>query len=524
MARRERYAVGDQSFPSLREGGYVYVDKTQYIERLLEKGQYFFLGRPRRFGKSLFLSTLKCFFEGRRELFKGLYADTMHWDWEPYPVLYIDLNVGEYTDETHLNKRLNRHLEQWEKIYGDEYKDREISERFEHIIEKAYHATGKGVVILVDEYDKPLVSAIGEEPEKKKLFSTYRTQLSAFYSNFKSSGDYIKLLFLTGVSRFGKLSVFSGLNNLKDISFDNSFSSICGITSDELDAYFKEGVHHLAKAEGDSIEATVAQLKRYYDGYHFCRICEDIYNPFSLLNALDSSEINNYWIQSGSSQILCDHLSSHDIDVRSILNARCMQDALVGIDLDSKSPLALLYQTGYLTIKDYDKEMKLYTLGLPNEEVKRGFLTYLLPYYSALNKDESAFVVSEFVREFREGKVDGFMERLQRMFAKTTYKLKIENENNFQNALYILMTLVGLYVQAELCTSNGRIDLFVATPKYYYIIELKVDSTPEEALKQIEDKDYALPFALDGKGIIKIGANFSTKTRTITDWKTSTQK
>lgn len=492
-----------------------------YIEKILDKNKYFFLGRPRRFGKSLFLSTLKCFFEGRRELFKGLYADTMDWDWEPRPVFHIDLNVGEYNDDSHLNKRLNRHLEKWEAIYGDEFKDREISERFEHIIEKAYKASGKEVVILVDEYDKPLISALGDTPEQKKLFATYQSQLAAFYSNFKSSSDYIRLVFLTGVSRFGKLSVFSGLNNLKDISFDKKYSSICGVSAAELDKYLIPGVKELAEEDGSSLDDTMEELKQYYDGYHFSEKSEDIYNPFSLLNALDATAIRNYWIQSGSAKLICDQLSRYDVDIKSILNARCAQEALVGIDLDARSPLALLYQTGYLTIKDYDRTTKLYTLGIPNEEVKRGFLNYLLPYYSNLNKDESPFVVTEFVNEFREGKVDSFMSRLQKMFAKTTYRLKLENENNFQNALYILMMLVGLYVQAELCTSDGRIDLFVATDKFYYIIELKVDSTPEEALRQIEEKNYSLPFTLDDRKVIKIGANFSTETRTLTAWKTA---
>lgn len=515
MARRERYAVGDQSFPSLREGGYVYVDKTQYIEKILEKGQYFFLGRPRRFGKSLFLSTLKCFFQGRRELFKGLYADTMDWDWQPRPVLYIDFNLGSYRGENKdLVSLLENLLSKWEEEYGIEHVGKSHGVRFGNVIEAAYKKTGKKVVVLVDEYDKPLVNNLNDPEE----FEKYRNILYGFYSNFKSSADYLQLVFLTGVSRFGKLSIFSGLNNIKDISFDSNFSGICGITSSEVDSHLTQGIQKLADAEEMELEETRKELKKYYDGYHFCRTSEDIYNPFSLLWALDASDIGNYWIQSGDATILCEQLKNFNIDLKEMFNCQCSQDELMGIIPGSSRPLALLYQTGYLTIKDFDKEMRLYTLGIPNEEVKRGFLNRLLPYYTTLHSEQSAFVVSEFVREFREGKVEGFMKRLQSLFSKTTYRLKLENENNFQNALYILMMLVGLYVEAELCTSDGRIDLFVATPKYYYIIELKVDSTPEDALRQIEEKDYELPFAIDGRKIIKIGANFSTEDRTLTGW------
>lgn len=509
--------MGDQSFPSLREGGYVYVDKTQYIEKILEKGQYFFLGRPRRFGKSLFLSTLKCFFQGRRELFKGLYADTMDWDWQPRPVLYIDFNLGSYRGENKdLVSLLENLLSKWEEKYGIEKVGKSHGVRFGNVIEAAYKKTGKKVVVLVDEYDKPLVNNLND-PEG---FEKYRNILYGFYSNFKSSADYLQLVFLTGVSRFGKLSIFSGLNNIRDISFDNQFSAICGITESELLKNFKTGLQEFADSKGLTYEEGLATVKKWYDGYHFCDRSEDIYNPFSLLWFLDSQKFSNYWMTSGGKPtILYESLKNYNGDLSQLLNSKCSQETLLGIEFGDKRPLALFYQTGYLTIKDYDEENNIYTLGLPNFEVKRGFMNYLLPYYADLHDEDSAFVVSEFVREFREGKVEGFMKRLQSLFSKTTYRLKLENENNFHNALYILMMLVGLYVEAELCTSDGRIDLFVATPKYYYIIELKVDSTPEEALRQIEKKDYELPFAIDGRKIIKIGANFSTETRTLTGWK-----
>ncbi len=515
MERIIRYGVGQQSFPVLRENDYVYIDKTQYFESIVKEGLYFFLGRPRRFGKSLFLSSLKSFFEGRRDLFKGLYADSMDWKWEPYPVLYIDLNVGSFKGENQdLENLLENLLSKWEKRYDIEEKSESINVRFSNVIEAAYRKTGKKVVILVDEYDKPLVNNLNN-PDR---FEKYQNILYGFYSNFKSSADYLQLVFITGVSRFGKLSIFSGLNNLKDISFDNRYSGICGITATELSHQLEVGISDLAKSEELTFEETCAELKRYYDGYHFGRNSEDIYNPFSLLWALDAKEIGSYWMQSGDPTILCEQLKNNNADLESVFNSKCSPEDLIGIIPGSTRPLALLYQTGYLTIKGYDREMKLYTLGLPNEEVKKGFFRWLLPYYTTLQREDSAFIISEFVKDFREENVDGFMKRLQGMFAKSTYMLKLENENNFQNALYILMTLVGLHVEAELCTSDGRIDLFVATDKYYYIIELKVDSTAHEALRQIEEKGYSLPFSLDDRKIIKVGANFSTATRTLTAW------
>lgn len=295
MAKEPRYAVGEQSFQALREDGFLYVDKTQYIEKILNGSKYYFLGRPRRFGKSLFLSTLKCFFEGRRELFKGLYADTMDWDWEPYPVLHIALNMWDYTIPGKLEEAFNAHLLDWEIKYGVTDKFNDVSSRFREIIKCAYEKTGKRVVILVDEYDSPLVATL----DNAELFESYRTQLSAIYSNFKSSADYIRLVFLTGVSRFGKVSIFSGLNNIKDISFRNDFAAICGVTQQELIDNFDYGINAYSESKGISRDETIALLKKWYDGYHFSDTCPDIYNPFSLLNFMDQKKFFNYWIVSG---------------------------------------------------------------------------------------------------------------------------------------------------------------------------------------------------------------------------------
>ncbi|MDE6717278.1 MAG: AAA family ATPase [Muribaculaceae bacterium] len=375
--KKVKYPIGQQSFEVLRKGEFLYVDKTRFIDKIVTGSQYYFLGRPRRFGKSLFLSTLKCFFEGKRELFKGLYADTMNWDWKPYPVLYLDLNTSKYKEPYELNDVLDRQLREWEEVYDVDVKDTALAQRLATIIRTASLRTGKGVVILVDEYDKPLVNNINN-PEQ---FESYRNALAAVYSNFKSSADYIKLVFLTGVSRFGKLSVFSDLNNLSDISFDEDFAELCGITEKELLENFSEGIKELSKKYQRSQSEEIAELKRNYDGYHFSEECPDIYNPFSLLQVFAKRKYSNYWISSGTPTLLAEQLKRTDADLEEVMHTVCDKSTLEGLDIDNISIEALLYQTGYLTIKNYNDQFSLYYLGLPNEEVKKGFFEYLLLWH-----------------------------------------------------------------------------------------------------------------------------------------------
>lgn len=516
MAKAAKYGVGEQSFRVLREGGFLYIDKTQYIEKIINESQYYFLGRPRRFGKSLFLSTLKFFFEGRRDLFKGLHADTIDWDWAPHPVLHISLNMWDYSKPGVLDVALNAHLVKWEQEYKPSYIASDVSSRFSNIIEQAYKQTGKGVVILVDEYDNPLVDNLNNP----QLFEYYRRQLSAIYSNFKSSADYIRLVFLTGVSRFGKISVFSGLNNIKDISFRNDYAAICGITQQELVDNFQYGIRQYAESEQISEEEVLYDLKRWYDGYHFSPNCPDIYNPFSLLNSMDEKRLSSYWMTSGGvPTILWEGMKKGNCyNLEALLSSQVNETQLLGIDMDSDDPLPLLYQTGYLTIKDYDKSSMLYTLGLPNSEVKKGFLEYLLPKFSSINKNRVPFEISLFVKDVNSGNAEGFMQRLQTLFAGYSYEMRLENENNLHNVIFMLMLLMGINVQTEYKTSDGRIDLLITTDKYRYIIELKIDSTPEEALRQINDKQYALSFDVGHKTVIKIGANFSNAERRFSGW------
>ncbi len=514
MAEIIKYPIGEQSFQALREEGYLYVDKTRFIEKIVNGGKYYFLGRPRRFGKSLFLSTLKCFFQGKRELFAGLYVDSMPWEWDEYPVLHLDVNIGDYTSPEALDTLLINRLEEWERRYPVNTIAGNVETRFYNVIRAAHHHTGRKVVVLVDEYDKPLVHNLDALPQ----FERVREKLGALYANFKSCADHLRLVFLTGVSRFAKLSVFSGLNNLQDISFQNDYSDICGISERELRDNFKDGISALSERYGLSCEEICRELKIRYDGYRFSSEGEEIYNPFSLLQVMSCKEFGSYWVESGQAGILRRQLIRFDVNLKKLLHTRCGQEALKGYDLDNPRPVALLYQTGYLTIKSYDRANGIYTLGLPNREVEEGFLNYLLPSYANLQDDDAKVFVLEMLHEFRNGDVEGIMTRLQAMFAKVPYDMAMDREQNVHNALLILMLLIGLDVRTEYRTSQGRIDLFVCTEKFYYILELKLDGTAKEALRQIEDKRYALPFSTDGRQIIEIGVNFSRESRTITDW------
>ncbi len=513
MEKRILYPVGEQSFEALRNRDCLYVDKTQYVERLLSYGsKYFFLARPRRFGKSLFLSMVECFFQGRRELFKGLYADTMDWDWQPCPVLYLDINSHSYQSKEALDNLLKGKLNGWEKEYGIEPMVDDASVRFSNIIEAAYSKTGRQVIILVDEYDKPLVNNLHDS----ELFVHFRQQLTSIYSNFKSSAKYIRMVFLTGVSRFAHLSVFSGLNNITDISFMDDYAAICGFTEQELSDNFRHGMETIAEKEGVTAQEIHKRLKQRYDGYHFTEESPDIYNPYSLLNVMQSRKLQNYWIQSGMPTLLEQQLKRFKVDLNKLFSIKCSQERLVGLDFDSPDPVALFYQTGYLTIKDFNR--RIFTLGLPNEEVREGFLNYLLPRYANVDGGDTEFFIFNFVDELRDGRVEDFMKRMQSLFATVPYQMELDSERNFHNVILMLVMLLGIKVKAEYATSAGRIDMVIETERYVYVMELKIDKTAQSALEQIQTKDYALPFAADGRQVVKIGINFSTRTRTITDW------
>ena len=517
MASRDIYPIGQQDFKILRENGALYVDKTQFIDKLVtSQSQYYFLARPRRFGKSLFLSTLRYFFEGERQLFTGLHIDSTDWGWEKHPVLYIDLNSGEYTKPNNLDVVIDNLLNKWEEKYDVNNYDRtgmDISTRFGNILAAAHNATGRQVVILVDEYDKPLIKNLDREG-----FEEHREKLAALYSNFKSCAQHIRMVFLTGVSRFSKLSVFSGMNNLKDITFSNEFADICGITEQELSDHFKFGISELAEEYNVSTEEAQARLKKNYDGYRFAANGSDIYNPWSLLNCFSGKKISFYWNETGFPTIVAKALKRVNADLAEYFDTYCSESDLKGLDLTDPNPIALMYQTGYLTIKEFDRELNMYHLGIPNEEVKDGLVNVLIPYYARYKSEADAAKVKDMMKWIKLGRADDFMRSVQTYFAGVSYKLKMENENNFQNALFLVTNLLGLESDAEVETSDGRIDMLIKTTRYIYIIELKYDKSAEEALAQINSRRYDRPYSGDHRKIIKIGVNFSSKTRTIGDW------
>lgn len=518
MEDKERYAIGQQDFKTLREDDALYIDKTAYIEKIASnKTKYYFLARPRRFGKSLFLSTLRYFFEGRRELFKGLYIDGTDWKWDPYPVLRLDLNTDKYAEQGMLDGVLDNLFREWEKEYEVEEKADNISSRFRNIIKAAHEKTGKQVVILVDEYDKPLVGNLNKDDN----FEHYRIKLASIYSNFKSSAEHIRLVFLTGVSRFSKLSVFSDLNNIDDISFDDEFADVCGITEKELLENFNAGISSLAAKRKEDFAKACTTLKKNYDGYRFAPEGRGIYNPWSLLCCLKKGRIGSYWNSTGTATIIAEALQDADVNIEETLNANWDLDDLAGLDLLNADPTALLYQTGYLTIADYDAEMNEVRLKVPNEEVRKGLFKNLLSVYLKPKSGTVKSVIDGIMEAIRAGKPEQMIKSLDSYFAGIPYDLKLDNENNFHNAFYILTTLIGIDAKAEVHTSDGRIDLLIETPKYIYVIELKYDATPEEALRQIEEKQYARKFATDSRKIFNIGVSFSSNTRRIDGWRIS---
>ena len=507
------YPIGIQEFDKLRTGGYVYVDKTMYIHELVRTGSYYFLGRPRRFGKSLLISTMEAYFSGKKELFEGLAIEKLTKEWTVYPVLHLDLNTRDYNRPDSLIKQLNSNLEVWESRYGDKYKDRDTEERFLQVVRLAYEKTGQKVVILVDEYDKPLIQTILDE----KLQDNYRRTLKAFYSVLKTQDKYIKFAFLTGVTKFGKVSVFSDLNNLQDISMQEKYVGICGITEEEIHKYFEQSINEMASANGMSYKEALAKLKDQYDGYHFEVNTEGIFNPFSLLNAFNEKKFKNYWFETGTPTFLVELLKHHNYNLNNLTKERLTSDVLNCVDSVETNPVPMIYQSGYLTIRDYLPRFEKYLLGFPNKEVETGFFKFLLPAYVPA-RDTSEFDISLFVEDVESGDVNGFMQRLQGFFSSANHKIVGDMEKYFQNALYIIFKIMGFYTEVEHNTSHGCVDIVIKTLEYIYVMECKLDKSAKEALEQIESKGYAAPFVKDKRKLYKIGVNFSSGTRDIDDY------
>ena len=508
------YPIGVQSFKEVREGGYAYVDKTELIYQLTHSGKYFFLSRPRRFGKSLMLSTIEAYFEGSKQLFEGLAIAELEKDWNAYPVMHIDLNTGLYNSVENLRSHLMTQMSILEERYGRNADETLISARFSGVIRRAVEQTGRNVVVLIDEYDKPLLEAIG----KPELQEAMRDELRSFYSVLKSYDQYIRFAMLTGVTKFGRLSVFSGLNNLEDISFDSEYASICGITEQELLNTFGEGIEGLAEDYECSTEDMVDMLRNKYDGYRFTNSKTLVYNPFSLLIAFKRKTLGDYWFETGTPNYLVELLQRNHYTLSNLDGAIATVSQLSAFNPDTgDDPIPVMYQSGYLTIKEYDKKRNYITLGFPNEEVRAGFMEYIYPFYAKVKRGQKIPFLC-FKEEIENGNAEAFMRRLQAMTADMSYEILANCENDFQNLVYVIFSLASIKPAVERRTSDGRIDMLVETDRYVYIMEYKVDGSAQEAMDQINSKQYALPWAADGRQVIKIGANFSTTDRRLTEF------
>lgn len=509
-----KYPVDSANFQNIRERGFVYADKTEYIHKLTQVGTYYFLARPRRFGKSLFLDTLAEYFKGNRELFKGLAIDRLQPEqWDTYPVIRLNLSNTAYDSKDVLLAYLNSFISRYENLFKIEETNDSIYYRFEKLIRNVSEYTCKKVVVLIDEYDAPLSSSI----DKPELQEVYREQLHGFYSVLKGTEEYIQFCMLTGVTRYGKVSVFSGLNNLNDISFDDQYAGICGITKDELSQYYEEGIAQFAEKKNISLEDAYNLLRFNYDGYHFSESLLDIYNPFSINHALNKQKIDDYWCKSGEPTILSKSLMENDFDVEKLNGKKVSQSSLTDLSIHNMNPVPLFYQTGYLTIKAYESRRQRYTLGYPNREVEAGILRNILKVYTHSAGDRQALIF-DMEDAFEEGVPEKALKILSSFLSSIPtqlHKYVDKYENYYHSIFYCLVKLIGLDVQAEYSTSEGFIDILIKTEDYIYVIELKVNGTAEDAIKQIDEKQYAAPFASDKRRIYKIGIGFSIVSHSI---------
>jgi hypothetical protein len=522
MNEQRDYPIGIQSFSEIRNGNYLYIDKTEYVRSLVKTGKYYFLSRPRRFGKSLLISTLEAYFLGKRELFKGLAIDSyVDLDWREHPVLHLDLNAKTYSeDNSSLFNVLDNHLKIWEAEYGVTPSIKDVDIRFYNVVIAAFKKTGCQVVILVDEYDRPILQNLHNE--RRQDF--FRNTLKGFFGVLKSCDDYIKFAFLTGITKFSKVSVFSDLNNLNDITLDTEYNAVCGISESELLADLRPDIGELAHSNGLSFDETCRELKTNYDGYRFGRrATEGIYNPFSLLNVLMKKDFSDYWFQTGTPTMLINLLKKHHVDIDRLDGAHRTDTQLLGIDPTMRDPVPVLFQSGYLTIKEAIRRGVRYTfrLGFPNREVESGFLNELLPYYVNRNVQSGDLDIYRFINALEEKDVDGFINMLKSLLAGVPFDESGHehvHENRFRDVMFIICRLIGLNVFCEYHIYTGRIDMTVKTERYIYIMEFKIDKPVKDALAQIHEKGYADPFRADGRKIILVGVSFSSEARNIVDF------
>jgi len=518
MENRRELPAGIQDFEKLRTLGCLYVDKTRYVYELTRKPWPYFLGRPRRFGKSLFLTTLKEYFQGKKELFEGLAIAGLEKEWIPYPVLHLDMNLGSYLNLDSLYSVLNANLNELEEKWGKAENEQAYEARFYSLIRRAHEQTGRKVVVLIDEYDKPL---LGPSVDLQNMNDNILTVLKGFYGILKSADAYLRFVFLTGVSKFAKVSVFSELNHLTDISLDKKYAGICGISLSELIENFEPEIHALAEELGKTYHETLGELKKRYDGYHFAENTEGMYNPYSLLRTFASEKLKNYWFETGTPTFLVRMLKDMEFDVKSLENdVKIPADAIDKYRIGSGNPVPLLYQSGYLTIKGYDDEMNMYVLGFPNEEVKYGFLQELIQMYMPKIDNLTEFYAGHFIGDLKSGNIESFMTRLKAYFAGIPYKLNNKTEKHYQTIFYVLLKLMGQFIEVEQDSAVGRVDAIIITADAIYAFEFKLTekATAEDAIKQIDNKGYLTPYIASNKKLVKIGAEFSKTERGLKRW------
>lgn len=508
--------IGIQSFEKLRSEGFVYADKSAYVYKLAQAGVPCFLSRPRRFGKSLLLSTFEAYFKGKQELFHGLAIEKLEQNWYEYPVLHLSLNAEKYDTRQRLSDMLERQLLEWEELYQTGGRGITHSGRFMAVIKKACQQTGRRVVVLIDEYDKPLLRSF-DNPELQKEF---RETLTAFYTVLKDADPWLQFVFITGVTKFAQMGIFSNLNQLNDISFDLDYNTLCGMTRKEIETTFEPELNTMAQQQKLSYSELLNRMTSLYDGYRFTDN-EDftpMYNPFSVLNALQKRSFGSYWFSSGTPTFLIDMLKKTNFDLREMDGIEVGAASLSDDRADVNNPIPMIYQSGYLTIKKYDGEFQMYTLGFPNEEVKYGFLNFAIPFYTPVSQNDTNFYIGRFVQELRSGGTDSFLTRLRAFFADFPYDLNHEKENNYQVVFYLVFKLMGQFTDAEVRSARGRADAVVKTADYIYVFEFKLDGSAEAALKQIDEKGYLIPYTADGRQLVKVGVSFDKEKRNLDEW------
>ena len=510
------YPIGIQTFSKIREGNYLYIDKTAYVYRMTHSASsYMFLSRPRRFGKSLLTSTLHSYFSGRKDLFHGLAMEKLEKEWTEYPVLHFDMSTAKHADSEQLLQELNLKLYGYEQIYGRLEEEVNPNQRLMGLIKRAYEQTGKKVVVLIDEYDAPLLDVVHE----RENLDVLRNIMRNFYSPLKACDPYLRYVFLTGITKFSQLSIFSELNNIENISMDEPYAAICGISEDEIRSQMEEDVDRLAKNLEVTPEEALMKLKENYDGYHFTYPSPDIYNPFSLLTAMEKGKIGSYWFGSGTPTYLIKMLDKFGVKPSEIGRKQLKSSAFDAPTETMTDAVPLLYQSGYITIKDYNKMLDLYTLDIPNKEVRLGLMESLLPHYVDNKTPEATTMVAYLFYDIQNGDMDAALHRLQEFLSTIPYCDNTRFEGHYQQVFYIIFSLLGYYVDVEVRTPRGRVDIVLRTKTTLYVMELKLDKSAGEAMEQIDLKNYPERFALCGLPIVKVAVSFDSERCTIGDWK-----